>query len=262
MWLSLLSLHLIGNVGYNLLLRKSVLAKTDKWLLATILQTGIAIPALFISTMALTILLQVLNVKALQYLEASVYSVVYNTRIILISFIGAILLSEKLTPLQIIGGLLIFSSVFVVRQKGKFTVTKLGLLYGFGAAVTLSFLNVTEKLLNQSVGFFEYFLPVSIACAMIMWVIVLMRKTKVSFPQFAKPSNILLMGFRALSAFGFSAAIIYGPVAISNYISSLIVVFTVVCGILFLNERDFLKQKIIAVIIACIGLTLILIPKF
>ena len=282
MLLSLLTLHLVGNVGYNLLLRKSVLAKTDKWLLATILQTGIAIPALiitlfkpfnfsgfndfdiflFISTMTLTILLQVLNVKALQYLEASVYSVVYNTRIILISIIGTLLLAEKLTPLQIIGGLLIFGSVFIVRQKEKFTVTKIGLLYGFGAALTLSFLNVTEKLLNQSVGFFEFFLPVSIACAVIMWIIVIIRKTKVSSTLFTKPSNIFLMGFRALSACVFSAAIIYGPVALSNYIASLIVVLTVICGVLFLNERDYLKSKIIAASIAFIGLTCILFAGF
>lgn len=278
MWLGLLSLHLIGIVGYNLLLRKSVLAKTDKWLLATILQTGICIPALvlifffppplafttvtevllFLSAIVLTILLQAFNVKSLQYLEASVFSVVYNTRIIIITFLGVLLLSETLAPVQIMGGLLIFCSVFIVRQEQSFHVTKQGLLFGFGAALVLSFLNITEKSLNQLVGFFEYFLPVSIICAVIMWTIVFLRRTPVSVAHLTKPETLSLMGFRALSAFGFSAAIVFGPVALSNYISSLSVILMVICGIVFLKERDYLKRKIMATIIASIGLSFIL----
>jgi uncharacterized membrane protein YuzA (DUF378 family) len=45
MWLVLLCFHLVGLVGFNLVIRKSVLGKADRFTLATIAQTGIAIPA-------------------------------------------------------------------------------------------------------------------------------------------------------------------------------------------------------------------------
>ncbi len=282
MWLLSLAVHLVGIVGYNLLLRRALTGDTDKWLLATILQTGICIPAvllafvfpfklqfsnifdiaLLIATVVLTIFFHACNVKALQYLEASVYSVVFNTRFITVSFLGAVLLSEPLTLLQIFGGLLIFCSVFIVRQDEKFSVTANGLYYGLATAVLIGFLNVTEKMLNQSVGFLEYFVPVSIICTVIMWAVVIFRRTKVSLSFLVKPATFSMMGFRAMSAFGFSFALVHGPVALSNYISSLSVVLTVVLGVVFLNERDKLKSKIAATIVAIVGLTLILIKGF
>src|SRR5690242_9697317 len=101
MWLVLLVFHLIGIVGNSLVLRKSLLAKSDRFTLSTIAQIGIAIPAvvllifsppefhrftgeiwfILLVDLLLTIALQVSFVKALQYLEASVFSVVYNLRI-------------------------------------------------------------------------------------------------------------------------------------------------------------------------------------
>lgn len=281
MWLLSLSVHVVGIVGYNLLLRRSLLAKMDRWLLATILQTGIGIPAVFIALFfpfqipaytpfdiflfcaatLLTILFHTCNVKALQYLDAGVFSLVYNTRFITVSILGVMLLSEKLTLLQFLGGLLIFGSVFLVQQKGKASISKKGLLFGFGTAFIIGFLNVTEKLLNQSVGFVEYFVPVSILCTILMWIVVFIRKTKISLPFLIKPATLSLMGLRAMSAYGFSYSLVFGPVALSNYISSLSVVLTVLFGALFFNERDHLKSKISATIVAFIGLTLILLGK-
>src|ERR1700752_62551 len=98
MWVALLCFHLVGLVGFNLTLRTSLLAKADRFTLAAIAQTGIALPAIILlivkpphfgsftaadycyllCAIGLTIGLQVTNVKALQYLEASVFSVLYN----------------------------------------------------------------------------------------------------------------------------------------------------------------------------------------
>ena len=281
MWTVSLLFHLVGNVGYNLLLRKSAVGKIDKWLLATILQTGICIPAivialffrlhipsyspndalLFVATVLFVISFHFFNVKSLQYLEASVYSVVYGARILTVSILGTLFLTEKLTPLQLIGGLLIFCSVFIVRQGGTFEIKKIGLFFGFGTTIIIAFLTSCEKILYQHVGFLEYFVPLAVVCQIIMWTIVFIRRTKVSFSLLVKPVNLSLMGLRAMSAFGLSYSLIFGPIAISNYISSLGVVLTVGLGALFLHERDFLKSKILAAFVACIGLTLILFAK-
>lgn len=44
MWLALLVIHVVGLVGYNLSLRKSLVAKEDKWVLAAVLGTGLSLP--------------------------------------------------------------------------------------------------------------------------------------------------------------------------------------------------------------------------
>lgn len=281
MWLLSLSVHLVGIVGYNLLLRRSLLRNIDRWLLATILQTGIGIPALFIAiffpfklptysalelllfvaAILLTILFHSFNVKSLQYLQAGVFSLVYNTRFITVTILGVLVLSEKLTLLQFLGGLFIFCSVFLVHRKGKGAVGKRGLFYGFGTAFIIGFLNTIEKILIQSVGYFEYFVPAAIISTIIMWVVVFIRRTKIAWPFLIKSSTVTLMGLRAMSAYGFSYALVFGPVALSNYVSSLSVVLTVLFGALFFHERDQLRAKIFATIIAFLGLTLILLGK-
>jgi drug/metabolite transporter (DMT)-like permease len=80
----------------------------DRFTLATVMQTGIAIPCLvllvvkpphvteftgtvyllLLCSISLAIALQMLNVKALQYLEASVFAVLYNLRIIFATVLG------------------------------------------------------------------------------------------------------------------------------------------------------------------------------
>lgn len=128
MWLVFLGFHLVGLTGYNLLLRRSLLQKADPLTLATLMQTAIAVPLLFVmvfrpinlaaydaktliyasGAIVLVIVFNITNVKALQYLEASVYSVLFNLRIIITTILGIVFVGEKLIPLQILGGLLIF----------------------------------------------------------------------------------------------------------------------------------------------------------
>ena len=110
MWLVYLGIHLFGFVGYNLLLRKSVLDNIDSFKLATIMQTGITIPLLIslffvqpdfstydlgmflmlLAVLVLTITLHVTNTMSFQFLEASVYSVLYNLRIIFTTILGVL----------------------------------------------------------------------------------------------------------------------------------------------------------------------------
>src|SRR3990167_9271947 len=139
MWLIFLAINIIVLTAYNLILRKSLLQKIDSFTLATIMQTGIAIPMVILSLffykkinllnfdvliLGIPIIISIIalhlcNVKSLQYLEASVYSVLYNLRIILVTIFGILFLSEEIIPLQMIGGSLIFVAIFIIKQKGK-----------------------------------------------------------------------------------------------------------------------------------------------
>ena len=282
MWLLFLALHLVGIVGYSLLLRKSLLANMDRWTLATLMQTGISIPiiavvifkppdvavydlhsAAIISVAALlVILLHLTNVKALQHLEASTFSVLYNLRILFTTVLGVLFLSEEIVPLQIVGGLLIFLAVLTVRQKGKDKLPAAGIWWGVAAAICISFLNLSEKHLISNVGIVEYAVPAMILATGTMWSVLLLRKRPVDLTIFTQPRMLWLMTLRALSAYGFLLVFYFGGLlSVSTYISSLSVILIVVLGVLLLNENDYLKQKVIATTLATLGLTAILLAN-
>ena len=282
MWLVLLSFHLIGFVGYNLLLRKSITEKIDRFTLATIMQTGITIPLLFtlfykvpalnrydlkttllvIGLTGFTILLHVTNTMALNYLEAGVYSVLYNLRILFATVLGIVFLGEKTDLIRILGGLLILVAIVIVRQKGSKVLLEKGFSWGLSAAVTISFLNLFEKSTIDRIGYLGYAAPAMLSAMLIMWGYLFYRDRKINFKIFLQPQIIRLMIFRDMSAFGFTLALVYGGlISVSNYISSMGVIFLVALGAIFLGERDYLRQKIFATIVAVAGVTIVLLTS-
>jgi drug/metabolite transporter (DMT)-like permease len=279
MWLLLLCFHLVGLVGYNLLLRKSNLGKIDKFALATIAQTGIAVAALVLliikptrfdlyssvdfvylgCTILMTIGLQVSNVKALQYLEASVFSVIYNLRIILTTALGILFLSEDVVWLRILGGAAILVAIFIVKQKGSQSVRTKGILWAIAAASALSFLNLFEKKLINHVGFMNYYPIESVISGAVMWTYLLSSKRNFDYRVLWQPRMLQLMTLRGISAYGYSGALAVGAlISVASYISGMGVIFTVLLGAIWLGERDYLQRKIMATIIAVLGLTLVL----
>lgn len=281
-WLALLGLHLVGLVGYNLSVRKYILDKVDKFTLATIAQTGIAVPSLLllivrppqfdrfnaasilllVAAIVLTIALQTTNVKALQYLEASVFSVLYNLRIIFTTVLGIGFLHEKFVWARIIGGGLILVAILIVKQRGSHIARVSGAAWGVGAALVLSFLNLSEKLLINHVGLINYFPMVSVIAALLMWLYLLNSNRTFDKRLMLKPKILQLMTLRAISAYGFSGALAAGAIiSVANYISGMSVIFMVLFGALLLGERDYLKRKILATTVAVAGLSMILLSN-
>ena len=282
MWPIFILIHLVGLVGYNLLLRKTLVAQVDKLTVATVMQTGIAIPLLFVLpfshpnlhaynattlaqvllTVGLVIALHLSNVKALQYLEAGVYSILYNLRIIFTTILGIVFLHEKVIPLQILGGLFIFLGVLTLKQKDHASLPARGLQWGLTAGVVISVLNVFEKTLINTIGYINYAVPVMILAAIIMWAVLLAQHKRIKFAYFKEPNTLLLMIFRAMSAFGFTLAFNASAVlSVATYISSLSVIIIVLLGVWLLGERNHIKQKLAAAALAVIGLTTILIAN-
>lgn len=281
-WLGLISMNVVGTAGFDLLLRGSSWRQVDRWLTATILQTGLFLPflvkeivrpihfphytsfdiLLLMCAVVALITLQFCNVKALQHLEASVFSVVYNARILFATVLGYLFLSESVGPMALFGGLLIFLAIFIVRQQGVKAIARQGLLFGLGAALAMSTMNTCEKELIKLVGYEQYIFPMFTIAAVIMWAVVLIRRVEAPYKLVLQPRGLLLMALRACAGIGFSYSLVFGPVAVSSYLSSLSVVLLVVFGMLFLGERDYLRAKLAATGTAIIGLTLILFDSF
>lgn len=282
MWLFFVLVHLVGLVGYNLVLRKSLVAKVDKLTLATVMQTGIALPMLVVMlfkqpdwsaytfanvvqllvTVALVIALHLTNVKALEKLEAGTYSILYNLRIVFATVLGIMFLNEPVVPLRIAGGILIFLGVLTLRRKSSQPIDTVGIRWGIAAAVVISVLNMLEKALINEVGYLGYSVPVMLGAAAVMWAILLLRGQRIRLAYLRDPKTLELMTLRAISAYGFTLAFNAGAIiSVATYLSSLSVIIIVLLGILLLGERDNIRQKTIATGLAVAGITIIFIAS-
>lgn len=282
MWLLLMLMHLTGLVGYSIVLRKSLVAKADKWVLAALLSSGITVPLLpfvffgvidasvyspsiigrLLLTVGLEITLQLSLVNALQRLQSGVFSIVYNIRVVFATILGIVFLSEEVIALQIIGGLLILSGVILASNKHRKSLNIAGVLWGVAAAASVSLLNLSHKSLIDDIGYFNDIIPVMILASMTLWVIVFSRRKHVTLSSFWRFDMLRLMIFRGMAAHGIILALAAGAViSVANYISSLSVIIIVALGALFLNERDHIKEKIVATGLAALGLTFILLAN-
>lgn len=279
-WTILLLIHLAGIVAYSLLLRKQAVAgKLHPWVLATLLQTGIMTPMLIAvpflpvdlskfstptilaaaAVVALSILLLLSITKALQYLEASIYAVVYSLRIVIATALAALLLAEWPTWLQIIGGLLVLSAIILVRQKGKQRVKHTGIAWGVTATVTISVMSVLEKYLINEVGVFTAAPIITLVVGIVMWAVVLARRYPLPKKHIVTKQIGMLMVARSVAAWAYIFALAAGAlVSVATFVSSLSVVVIVALGAWLLRERDYLHRKIIAALLAVIGLMAIL----
>lgn len=279
-WAILLLVHLFGLVGYNLLLRRTTVTGTfHPWVLATLLQTGIMLPVLIAApflpidigqispldaaVMGVVALLGIVLLfgitKALHYLEAGTFSIIYSLRILIVTLLAAVLLAEVPSGVQIIGGLLILVATFVVRQKGNKKVTRRGMAWGLAMAVTISVLGVAEKYVINEVGVFTAAPIVTLVVGLIMWAVLLIKRYPLPKEAiFTKPILSLMM-LRSLSNWGFVFALAAGAlVSVATFLSSLSVVAIVGLGVILLGERDYVRRKIIAVVLAVMGLAAVL----
>jgi drug/metabolite transporter (DMT)-like permease len=95
-----------------------------------------------------------------------------------------------------------------------------------------------------------------------MWAWLLLKNKNFEFQTLRQPKMLQLMTLRAMSAYGFSGALAAGAlVSVANYISGMNVIFMVLLGVLLLNEKDYLKRKIFATLLAIAGLTVVLISS-
>lgn len=281
-WLILLSTHLIGIVGYTLLLRKSVLGNLNKTLMAALMQTAIFLPSILFLifgnvtfTHSLTdwfflILggfmlagLMITNVWALSHLDASLFTILYNLRLLMTTILGFFILGELPTPLQMLGGLVILVSIFMLNLHQNKRWRSKSILIGLFAMMWFSFHAVLEKYNLQRLDFQSYFFTFALVGTVLMWLLVLYKRVNVirEIEHIKDKKIYALLIARALSAYGYTYALLYGPLAVTNYVSGMSVALIVLFGIYILGEKNDVKQKLSAVAVACVGLTLILMGR-
>lgn len=281
-WILLLAAHLVGLVGYTLLLRKSALGSLNKLVLAALMQTAIIVPSLVFLALGyvsftytplewgLVLLgagmltgLHITNVWALTHLDASLFTILYNLRLLAVTILGFAFLGELPTVLQMVGGVIILISIALLNLHQGNRWRSVPILIGLSTMLWFSFHAVLEK---YNLGLFSiesYIFISSLTATVMLWGIVLLMRIDVwgQLTHIHDRKIYALLATRVLSAYAYMYALLYGSVAVTNYVSGMGVALIVLFGIYLLEERDDMWQKLGAVAVACVGLTCILVGK-
>lgn len=200
--------------------------------------------------------------KTLQKVEASIFSVLFATSSIWMMVLGMVLFHEQLTVLQVIGSVLIFSSVIlVVKDFGNFSFSKgtgLGLLTGllFGLALT-SYSYVGRHTDTLSWGAVSF---MGIAIVALLFDTSALKKMK-PLLNVGTFSRLIFLGiFYAIGSIALLYAYKIGDFSVVSPLRQSGIMVTVLMALLFLpSERNRIGRKIVAAFVASVGVVLIVI---
>jgi drug/metabolite transporter (DMT)-like permease len=235
-------------------------------ILIYVLFTDFNIPSLkpiLFNLVLMTILYAVANFtlyKGLQLIEASEMTILLSSKSIWTMWAATIFLNEKITPLRIIGTLLIISGVIVISWKKKVLKFNKGytLILISAALFGLAFTNdafILKVMEAPSFSVLAFGFP---AIALL-----LIRPKSFKELRFFFQKNRLIKVLEASLFYSIAAVTIYaayragGNVSQISPITQLTIVINVILSYIFLKERNFLLRKIIGSLLALVGVLLI-----
>ena len=276
MWIALFA-NLISNTGYSIVARRTFnRMNVDPLFLAAIGATGVALPGIpglfiakinwavydlrliliFAASIIAAMLFHFINAKALEYTEASVFSILYNFQIGFATWIGIAILGETIVPLRVLGGVLVFAAGFVLTN--KYTARPAGVFFSVSTAFLIVVLTAFDKYMIAEIGYAGYVFPAKIIAALSMWAVVYFGKRPINVDFVKSRWCPAVMLFRFGGAYGVMLALALGALlSVSTYIMSLNCVTTPIAAYFLLKETDAPIRKAIAATIAVAGVTLI-----
>ena len=202
--------------------------------------------------------------KANTRVEASQFAIITSFRTVVVVIASWLLLSERLTPVQMTGAIIVFAaSLFVIllnrRPDAK---SKLG-FYSIIAAVSAILMGLAitnEKYILNSVDIATY---VVIGWGLqAFFMTVLANRQLARVPQLVKDGSIktilLLGGLRTVAGFCFINALqLSNNASLIASIAALQIILVTIGGYIFLNEKKFGVQKFVAASTAFVGVILL-----
>lgn len=191
-------------------------------------------------------------------LDASISSIIENLAVVIAFFISLFLYKESLTLSKLLGFILIIIALFLVINIKKFKISLKGILLGVIASI---FLGIGWGLDKKGVLLFNpetYNLLVWVGpLAVLYFPYIKLKDIRVEIKNYSW--KIVLLSFfnvagyfLMLKAFNLNEATKVIPV------TQLSILFTVIAGVFLLNERSNLFKKILAGIIAVLGVFLLI----
>lgn len=202
----------------------------------------------------------VIYAKTLQKVEASAFSVLFATQAIWIMLLGAILLNESMTTIQIAGAVLIFVGVGILAKNFRALFTEKGTLLGlltglmFGIAIySWSYVGRFTDIVSWAA---ISFLGTSL-------VALLVRPSSIQkMKPLLKPGVLVKLAalgvFYGIGSLTMLFAYKYGTFTIVSPLRQVSIIVTVLLALLLLpKERNRIRRKILAAVICMVGVVLI-----
>lgn len=198
----------------------------------------------------------VLGYTAQKHMEAGVTSVVSNMYTPITIVLATVFLNEKLTPIQIVGTIVLFIGMIIVSKKhrvGKFTFDKYFLMMLLSGAF-LGVLITAERYLVKTTGFTTGTILSWWSVCFFLGLFTYFSKNKHSYSR----KDIAITGvLRFLQNLSWVCLVyVVGNLSFVSAVTTFKVILVFIAGALFLNEREDLPRKIIGSIVAVAGLLL------
>ena len=199
--------------------------------------------------------------KSLQSTEASVFTILFAMRTLIVILLSIVFLDETFTPVQAAGTLLILIAVVLVSWKKQALQLKRGEIYALVAAVFIAIGSVNDSYIARTVPVLPY-LAYNFFFSGIFVLLLnprALRRVIATTKEKSTISSAILLAFiyagsagTALTAYqvGRNAAQLGAVYPISN-------ILVVVLAVLFLKERTRLLIKLLAVILSVAGVVLV-----
>ena len=279
MWYIFAFLSAIFSTTYTLLMRTILKDKGDPKVFAVLLQFIIALTLLFLipfeETTYLfnptnlvilffvilgTAVIAILFVRGRQLEEASNVPIGIQTSRVWNLIGAALILGEPITTYKILGVTLIIIGNLLVLYKGQKIKLSKGMVIIIIASLLFATINFGDKYLLRTFSTALYnFILYSVSSIILFAFIGLDFKKIKNEYKLHGPISLLVGMVFGVNMYFFQKAIQLGEVSRVAPINGISIIFTVLLGILLLNEKENLWKKILAAIIVFTGAYLLII---
>lgn len=205
---------------------------------------------------------------ALRRMPVAKFEMIFQLYAVVVITLSWILLGEKLTPLQIFGGILLFTAAYIAISAPKESISQLharvgkqAIIVTVCAAVALGIGLTTEKAALQHMDTGTYFIFgfMTQGIALILLAAKDVSKKTLKSIRRTDIQRSLVMGvLSALVGFAYIAAIqLSNNISLVTTLAAFALPLTVLAGYLFLHERENMFRMWVATIIGCIGLIIV-----
>lgn len=200
--------------------------------------------------------------KALQSIESSEATIITSLRSAVTVIVAVVLLGERFIAQYAFGVMLIIISVVLVNWAGKRIVYKKGMIYAAVAAICFGLAIVNDAyILRFAPDAASYAAVAFLLPALVLLVLrpQILKGLKNFFKRGETVKNMLIMS----SLYAAANIAIYEAIAQGAQVSQIgpvsqsSAVVTVALAVVFLNERDRLLSKVIAVLLVFVGVALL-----
>lgn len=193
---------------------------------------------------------------ALQTIEASLLQIVNQLRHVVVLIGAYFFFTEAITLIKVVSiFFIIFGILVALKSKSKFEMSK-GVFYAFLSTVCIAFALLCIKMASVDVSpVFSAPLGLMISGILITTLLTIKKET-IKFPSTHRKELFIAAGLFAVFEISLFTALAIGEASKVTPVTQSSMIFTLIGGYLFLNERSHIKQKIFGGIFIVVGIIL------